>query len=256
MMFPARAAAWLVLLCLVAAPRATAQDAAELWPGTITGVAEARVTTEDGRFTTRLAFAAAVGPSRLRIEIIKGGTMQALVWYEEREMIVLVPGDPPIVHRGPPTQALLERTLGLPFCPAQVFSALRGGLAPEPDCGPSPGSRSVEDGVEMGGAAESGERVTLRFKQFRRDGGRPFPRRVILESSRARASLDIVTMQDSPKAPSPPAASLLERARRVSAAELARTLGVVRAPGGAGEDPASDAEPSDTAEHADGSLGR
>ena len=132
------------------------------------------------------------------------------------------PGEPSLVHEGPPTRETLERTLGLPFCPAEIFAALRGGLAPALACGDS-ASRPVEDGLEL---AASGGAARLRFSRFRRETGRPFPRRVTLESGIARATIDIVVLQESPKAPSPPAPEQLAAARRVGAGELAEALGL------------------------------
>lgn len=225
----------LILLAGLPLPaRAAGADDASAWPETLTGIAEARIVADGSRFTTRLAFAAAVDPPRLRIEVVKAGTLQALAWYDERRVIVLAPGDPPLVHEGPPTREVLEATLGLPFCPAEIFAALRGGLAPPITCG-SGAARATEDGIEVAttpGTAgpDDPRRATLRFSHFRRDGGRAFPRRVVLDSDVARATLEIVVLQESPKAPSPPSAALLASARRVGAAELAAALGLAPAP--------------------------
>ena len=215
----------LILAALSVPDSSLAQGAAAPWPETLSGVAEARIVGEDGRFTTRLAFAAAVDPPRLRIEVVKGGTLQALAWYDEKRVIVLAPGEPSLVHEGPPTRQTLQDTLGLPFCPAEIFAALRGGLAPQLSCGTGD-ARAVEDGVEVSAGAADGRRATLRFSRFRRDGGRPFPRRVVLDSDVARATIDIVVLQESPNPPAPPSEAQLQRSRRVSARELADALGL------------------------------
>lgn len=224
-----RLTSW-AMACVLAASAATVATAAEPWPETISGVADVRVVANDGRFTTRLAFAAAVDPPRLRIEVVKGGMLQALAWYDEARVLVLAPGAPSLLHEGPPTRQTLQETLGLPFCPAEIFAALRGGLAAPMECGESD-ARAVSEGgdagVEVGaGAIGAPDRATLRFSRFRRDGGRPFPRRVVLDSDRARATLDIVALQESPKAPSPPSEAQVGSARRVSASQLADALGI------------------------------
>lgn len=217
------------------------------WPETISGVADVRVVGEEGRFTTRLAFSAAVDPPRLRIEVVKGGMLQALAWYDEKRVLVLAPGEPSLVHEGPPTRQTLMDTLGLPFCPAEIFAALRGGLAAPMSCGEGDArevSEGGEAGVEIGaGRLDATDRATLRFSRFRRDGGKPFPRRIVLDSELARATLDIIALQESPTAPAPPAEALLARARRVGARALADALGL------------SPASPAPSPEQ-DGRLGR
>lgn len=218
-----------VLAVVVACAATRAADAAEeAWPETVTGVAEARIVNDDQRYTTRLAFAAAIDPPRLRIEVVRAGTLQALAWYDEKRVLVLAPGEPWLVHEGPPTRQTLEETLGLPFCPAEIFAALRGGLAPALSCGES-ASKPVEDGVEVAASGTRGP-ATLRFSRFRRDTGRPFPRRVTLESGIARATIDITVLQESPKAPAPPSAEQIASARRVGASELAEALGLTPPP--------------------------
>ena len=214
-----------------AAPvRAQALPTAE--SGSVGGVADLRVVTDDHRVSLRVLFAASGDPARLRIEVVRAGTLVAVAWYDTSRLLIFAPTEG-LVHEGPPTRETLETALGLPFCPADILHALRGGQPPIPPPCDAPGSGEVtasgageEASVEI---ARGGDAPTkLRFSRFRDVGGRRWPHRVSLESADAHAMVNIIAISHSPLEPLPPAGSSLAVARRVTAREMAEGLGIAK----------------------------
>lgn len=200
-------------------------------PASVSGVADLRLTTPDSRVSLRLIFAASGEPARLRIEVVRAGTLLAVAWHDAERVIVFAPTEG-LVHEGPPTRQTLEDALGLPFCPADVIHALRGGLPPvPPPCDGSDATR-LATGSGDAGAVElrrGGARPTrLRFSRYRDVAGRRWPHRVTLESDLAHAVVDMIAIGQGPLAPMPPSAEQLAAARRVDAATLSRALGIAR----------------------------
>jgi len=225
----------LPMLLALSLPAAPAEKPA--WPECVVGVAEARVAGDEGRVSTRLIYAAAVDPMALRLEVVRAGNVQAIVFADERRLLVYAPGDPPLLHEGLPTRETLRDALGLPFCPAEVFHALRGGNAPPPRCadaaaGASPEATAADGSLEVRASEAEGRAATLKFSHFRRIDGSAWPMRVTLDSDVARATLEIQALEVTQKRPVPPQDAVLARARRVSATELASSLGLRHEPPG------------------------
>jgi hypothetical protein len=223
------------LAVLVALPLSARPSEPATWPECVVGVAEARVAGEDGRVSTRLIYAAAVSPMALRLEVVRAGNVQAIVYADERRLLIYAPGDPPLLHEGLPTREALREALGLPFCPAEVFHALRGGNAPPPRCADAPagvasGATAADGSLEVRAAENEGRQATLRFSHFRRIDGNAWPMRVTLDSDVARATLEIQALEVTAKRPVPPQDAVLARARRVTASEMAASLGLRHAP--------------------------
>ena len=223
------ACALAVALSSPAVVRAEGGDEAE--PTTVSGVADFKLTSDTARVSLRLLFAASGEPSRLRIEVVRAGVMQAVAWYDPERLLVLAPAQG-LVHEGPPTRETLEAALGLPFCPADMLFALRGGMgkAPPPCDVADVSSEATGSGEE--GAIElrrGGAKPTrLRFSRFRDVAGRQWPHRVTLDTTTAHALIDIVALGRGPLAPMPPSADQVAAARHVDAATLAESLGIDR----------------------------
>ena len=222
-----------VLLAAFAALSAHAQEATPAAErGSVGGVADLKVTTGDHRVSLRVLFAASGDPARFRIEVVRAGTLAAVAWYDTTRVLIYAPTEG-LLHEGPPTRETLETALGLPFCPADILHALRGGQPPvPPPCDTSGHARTTTIGsgadaaVEIAGAGELPTK--LQFSRFREVGGRRWPHRVSLESVGARAIVDIVAISYSPLEPMPPGGAALASARRVTAAEMAEGLGIAR----------------------------
>lgn len=199
------------------------------WPASVTGTAEVVLASDGERVSTRLVFAAGVAPSGLRVELVRAGTLTAVLWLDEKEVRVLVPAEPPLLHVGAPTRTTLEASLGLPFCPSELLFALRAGLAPVPSCGEGPGHVVRREGRVVGlrrSGADPGDPLALEFLRFERQGSRTWPRRALLRAEEGVATVDVLSIQERPVAPSPPVGAAWDRAVRVEPAEIARALGV------------------------------
>jgi len=223
-----------VVLAVLARP-AAADPAAE-WPRSVVGVADVRLVGGSGRTSSRLVFAAAVEPLALRVEVVRGGRAQALVWADTERVRILVPDSPPLLLEGPPTRETLGEALGLPFCPDELVFALRAGRAPRPACGDADAVASVEtdgDRVVALSRRRDGDvpAVSLRFSRFERAGERTWPRRVRLTTEGTEATVDFSTVEERAQPPLPMAADALGPARSVSAAEMGRVLGLMEPEG-------------------------
>ena len=222
----------LLLACVATTRGMAAEPPTQVPPTSVSGVADLRMTTAESRFSLRLIFAASGDPARLRIEVVRAGTLLAVAWYDAERLMVFAPTEG-LIHEGSPTRQTLEAALGLPFCPADVLYALRGGLPPvPPPCDAADAAREATGSGEDGAVElrRGGARPTrLRFSRFRDVAGRPWPHRVTLESDAAHAVIDMVAIGQGPLAPVPPSLEQLQAARRVDAATLSAALGIRRA---------------------------
>ena len=201
------------------------------WPASVSGTAEVRLSEGRDRASTHLTFAAGVDPPALRVEIVEAGQLAAVLWYDPTVIRILVPGEPNLLHEGPPTRATLSAALGLPFCPQQLLYALRAGLAPAPDC-ETHGEKDVpvlRDGRLVGlrrAGASPKEPLALEFLRFMKVGERVWPRRAVLRAPDGEASVTVLAIQDRKVSPLPPVGPAWDSAQRVEAAVIARALGL------------------------------
>ena len=198
-------------------------------PETIVGSAEVNI-SGDGRGSARIVFAAAAEPVALRLEVVRAGSVGAVVFCDAERLRVLVPGTPPLLHEARPTREDFERALDLPFCLDELLFALRVGHAPAPDCG---GEAAVpvrkRDGRIVGLRREgrtSGRPELLRFSRFRRGPDGEWPARAVLETGGSVATVSFGALRPHDRAPLDLDAGLVSRARTVEAAELRRALGL------------------------------
>lgn len=219
-----RAAALALALGLLApgAVRATG-------PETIVGSAEVKI-SGDGRGSAHVVFAASAEPVGLRLEVVRAGSVSAVVFCDAERLRVLVPGSPPVLHEAAPTRAAFEAALGLPFCLDELLFALRVGHAPAPDCR-GEGAVPVEGrgGRIVGLRRESrtrGRPELLRFNRFRRGPDGEWPARAVLETGGSVATLLFRALRPHDRPPLDLDGDLVARARSVDAAGLRRVLGL------------------------------
>jgi hypothetical protein len=221
------AAAILLLLAEAAVSKAAASGVTA--PRVVVGTAHVVVRGDGGDAASHLAFAAAVDPPALRLELVRGGRALAMLWWEGETVAVLALGDPPLLHEGPATRATLEAALRLPFCPADLLFALRGGHAPVPRCSAGDAGELVTRSGRIVGLRRTGERGegAIELSSFARGGSEEWARRVVLRAEGGTAEVRILARHGRELAPPRPTGRAWDLARRVSAAEVARELGLV-----------------------------
>lgn len=220
-----RVAAVAVALAVVqAAPAARAASS-------VVGSAEVTVSAGRGKLSARVVYAASADPPALRLEVIRGGAVNAYVWCDGETLQVLVPGGDPVLHETVPTREGFERALDLPFCGDELLFTLLAGRAPVPACHGDGGTRQVlRRGDTVVGLSrlrhEAGGVDRLKFSRFDRTALGPWPSRAVLEVPGAVTVVRFGLVRRRDGTPQPLQPDALEAARPVDAPELRRILGL------------------------------
>lgn len=222
------AAALLLLSVAGFAPSAGAADVPA--SVTIVGSAEVKLTGSGQRGSARIVYAASAEPSALRLEVVRAGSVGAVVYCDAERLRVLVPGARPLLHETEPTRQGFESALGLPFCLDELLFALRAGNAAAPACAgrtavPVRTRRGRVSGLEREGQ-RGGRPELLRFSRWRTSANGEWPTRAVLETEGSVATLLFGAMRPHATAPLDLDARSSENARLVDVAELRRALGL------------------------------
>lgn len=197
---------------------------------TIVGSAEVKLTGGENRGSARVVFAAAAAPASLRLEVVRAGSVGAVVFCDSERLRILVPGARPLLHESVPTRAAFERTLGLPFSLAELLFALRVGNAPAPDRdGRSAVPVRDRQGRVLGLRREGGQGRRpdhLRFSRFRAGPSGDWPARAVLETDGSVATLLFGALRPHATAPLDLDPQAVERSREVGVDELRQALGL------------------------------
>ena len=197
---------------------------------TIVGSAEVKLTGGRSRGSARIVYAASAEPAALRLEVVRAGSVGAVVYCDAERLRVLVPGSRPLLHETVPTREAFEDALGLPFCLDELLFALRAGNAPAPACAgrtavPVSDRRGRVSGLEREGQ-RGGRPELLRFSRWRAGAHGEWPARAVMETEGSIATLLFGALRPHATAPLDLDPRLAERARSVDVSELRRALGL------------------------------
>ena len=76
---------------------------------TIVGSAEVKLTGAQSRGSARVVFAAAAEPRALRLEVVRAGSVGAVVFCDRDRLRIFVPGARPLLHETEPTREAFEQ---------------------------------------------------------------------------------------------------------------------------------------------------
>jgi hypothetical protein len=201
-------------------------------PGSVTivGSAEVKLTGGASRGSARVVFAAATEPTALRLEVVRAGSVGAVVYCDAERLRILVPGPRPLLHETQPTREAFDQTLGLPFCLDELLFALRVGHAPAPACEgrtavPVTGRRGRVSGLRREGQ-RGGRPELLRFSRWHAGPNGDWPARAVLETEGSVATLLFGALRPHATAPLDLEPRLVENSRRVGVSSLRLALGL------------------------------
>ncbi|MEM7243833.1 MAG: hypothetical protein AAF533_00740 [Acidobacteriota bacterium] len=200
--------------------------APQVGPTTVVGTAKLKWTAEGRQASAQLVFSAARNPSRLRLEVLQGSQLQALVWCDREDLRVYLP-QRRAMYSAEAGREAFEAAFGLPFCLDELLFALRGGYHDLPRCaGGDEPTLKIRGGKVVGVDLPGSDRAQLRFSRFGHEGDHRKPGRVQLRRPGVLAVLTFGTLREGSSPPPPIQMEVRRSSRPIDAAGLRAQLGL------------------------------